>query len=393
MKKSMAIALFLLCAALVPAKSPDPYLQDDPFVSQWLRTRTVFAGQGINRELSIRELRSFLEQTLLFHSGEVYPVLRREAPRLDALFARLEQRIRETLVSIRSGAYPADCLQSIADIEACMTDYLIIRMSFIDSLNASYIRMIFVLVAVMLLVTFLIAAFRVKLDDSAAKEAGMSRFAQATINAQEAERVALARELHDTLAQDLLSVKVETETLRNAVGRVDASFGDGFARLVREETACIERIRDMCTQIRPPELDHLGLRSALSELCASFQERSGISCRFLYLGVFGLEKEAEINCYRIVQEGLSNIRKHSGATAALVELKREEPGFLRILIEDNGCGIDRRKLVSESRTSYGLKGMRERTRILGGSISFSRRPGQGTRVLVRIPLTEIPSGQ
>ncbi|MDE2160179.1 MAG: hypothetical protein KGJ30_14785, partial [Burkholderiales bacterium] len=145
--------------------------------------------------------------------------------------------------------------------------------------------------------------------------------ARQLIAVQEDERRALARELHDDLGQACSAIRVETTTIRHGVAAPgiapDAAraIGAAAARADAEAQRLYERVRDLLRRLRPPDLEALGLRGALQELCEAWEARSGVACILHHEGeVDGLGDEVEIAVYRVAQEALSNVMRHAGAS-------------------------------------------------------------------------------
>ena len=135
--------------------------------------------------------------------------------------------------------------------------------------------------------------------------------------------------------------------------------------------------------MRPSSLEHLGLAPALKSYCADFARKEGIGVRFLARDLpRTVPQEIALNLYRVVQEALSNVAKHSGARRALVSLSARE-GSLRLVVKDTGRGFD--PALARSR-GLGLINMDERVRSLGGSFSLQAQPGHGVHIDVRVPV-------
>jgi two-component system NarL family sensor kinase len=216
----------------------------------------------------------------------------------------------------------------------------------------------------------------------------LRRVSELVIDAQEAERRRIARELHDGVNQILSSAAFRIGMVEP---QVPAEAGDARQELARVKallTRGIDEIHRISEDLRPSELDALGLVPAIRSLCREFQRKTRLSLRFQCdAHPRRLTGAVELTVYRIVQESLTNIEKHSGATRADVRLGWNEHQ-LDLGVEDNGCGIG--GLAEWSRSSrksgMGLLNMRERTAFLGGQFSVQSNEGLGTRITVRIPL-------
>lgn len=198
------------------------------------------------------------------------------------------------------------------------------------------------------------------------------------ITAQEEERQRVARELHDDITQRMAAVAIEAGTLAKSAGSKEEHAGlerikDQMAQLSRE-------IHRLSRRLHPKLLDDLGLVAAIEAETRALFERGGPLVEFTRHGDWtGIPKPVELALYRIVQEGLRNVEKHSGAEEAGIRLERSDNGA-RLRITDNGRGFAGRH------PGLGLASMEERARLLGGRFEVSSSPGKGTTLEVWLPL-------
>jgi signal transduction histidine kinase len=202
------------------------------------------------------------------------------------------------------------------------------------------------------------------------------------VDVQEQERRALARELHDEVGQALTAVKMDIGiALRADVEpRVRSALEE--ARDLSENT--LRSVRDMSQLLHPSALDDFGLPATLTAYLRNFSHRTGIRAHLAETLDARLAPDIEVCVYRIVQEALSNVARHSGATACTVSLN-SGGGVLRLVIEDNGRGVDPAALRPTSGGGLGLIGMRERAQALGGTFTIRQREGGGTILAVTLP--------
>lgn len=206
--------------------------------------------------------------------------------------------------------------------------------------------------------------------------------AQRLILAQESERRALARDLHDQIGQDCTAIRAEASFLQNAQGDTD-KVQAAAARIAGIAARLHGLVRDLLRRLRPETLDSVGLSSALQELCESWEKQSGIACAFLPDDLpQDLDDDVGIALFRIVQEALTNAARHSGATQVRIELGRQGRS-LRLAVADDGRGMDD---PERPHRGFGLVGMRERVTGLGGSFVLSSRHGTGVRIEATLPL-------
>ncbi len=204
---------------------------------------------------------------------------------------------------------------------------------------------------------------------------------------REQERKHLAREIHDQVIQDLLSVNYrleeveEEQTIKFALKEEVADIRSSIKMLVDD-------LRRICGNLRPPTIDSLGVGAALQSYTRDWSERSSISVDLdLDAHLSRLPEAIELSIFRIVQEGLSNIRKHAQASQVQIRLKHISPRMVRISIADNGQGIaDDFDLATLSADGhYGLLGISERIALLGGRLKLQNRANGGLLLEVEIP--------
>jgi signal transduction histidine kinase/ligand-binding sensor domain-containing protein len=217
----------------------------------------------------------------------------------------------------------------------------------------------------------------------AAQQAAQQNFARQLIESQEIERKRIAAELHDSLGQNLLVIK--NRALINAMTLPDEQAKTQFDEFSAAVSQTLEEVRAISHDLRPPHLDQLGLRTALVAMIENVADSSTIRFMHALDEVDGLFPPGDdIMLYRIVQECLNNILKHSGATEAEIKLMVAE-NRLTLTITDNGHGFTPNG-KSARRAGLGLPGLAERARILGGLHEVISSPGYGTTVTVRIEL-------
>lgn len=203
---------------------------------------------------------------------------------------------------------------------------------------------------------------------------------------EEAERSRIARELHDDLQQHLGMITLEQE---RAVSALPADTPAALAALAHARTitaASIESVRRIVHSLRPQALDELGLADALDALVHEFGERFGLQTECEHIGPDGADavmpEEAASSLYRIAQEALNNVHEHARASFVHVGLDLSSPGRATLFVVDDGVGF-----VSPgpgATGSFGIRGMRERVRALGGTLEIGPTPAGGTRLEARV---------
>ncbi|HEU5422718.1 MAG TPA: ATP-binding protein [Nitrolancea sp.] len=202
------------------------------------------------------------------------------------------------------------------------------------------------------------------------------------LSAQEEERKRISRELHDNTAQTLTAQLLRLKTIEARGGTLDPA---GLTRLIETTAQALEEVRYMAHELRPPSLDDLGLRASLEGLAAQYDERFSLPVQVRGDRLRRLGPDAELAIYRIVQEALTNVAKHAGASGARVELVCDQ-ATLRVRISDDGRGFDEREVALREGAGLGLFGMQERAALVGGTLAISSRSGGGTVVALAIPL-------
>jgi len=206
---------------------------------------------------------------------------------------------------------------------------------------------------------------------------------------REDERSAIAREIHDELGQLLTALKIDLSWLGKKMPEDQRLLLNKTMEISRRIDDTIGTVQRISAELRPGILDDLGLHAAMEWQAQEFQTKTGVVCEVQ--GSFqsaGLERRYSTVLFRIFQETLTNIYRHSAATRAKVTL-RQRGQALVMTVRDNGCGVIEAKISDPK--SLGFIGMRERVRFLGGKLAIRRLPEGGTSIQVVIPLEEKPA--
>jgi signal transduction histidine kinase len=205
-----------------------------------------------------------------------------------------------------------------------------------------------------------------------------------SLNVQEEERKHLARELHDELGQCITAIQADAESIRDLSRDGDSRINTSASAILDVSSRIYEVVHSMMQRLRPGILDDLGLVEALKDAIAAWQERNpDTHCRFNVSGdLENLGERINITVYRIVQECLTNITKHSQAGNVTISLIRTADQLL-LDIQDDGRGVD----LSIPRNGLGLIGMRERVEALGGEFALDSSKGEGLSIMISVSLT------
>jgi len=217
------------------------------------------------------------------------------------------------------------------------------------------------------------------------------------VKTMEAERRKIARELHDGPAQSLASMLIRLDLIRYIVNNEELTVA--HKKALKEITdiksmgqESLDEIRRIMFDLKPSSMQEKDLTVALSEYFSDYEAKYDFNIDFSYKAEkrrYGLSLEVAI--FRMVQEAITNIRKHSGVKKAKVTME-ERNQHLILKISDEGRGFDMEKALEEKEESYGIIGMRERAELLGGKIRINSAPGAGTTVIIEVPIGESEGG-
>ncbi len=230
------------------------------------------------------------------------------------------------------------------------------------------------------------------------KEAHLQDLVERMIQHQEDDRRRVAYDIHDGLAQLMVSAHQHLQTFGLLHARQDARADQALAKGLFMLQKSIEEVRKVIAGLRPSELDDFGLVPAIQLYVQSLRDTFGWQVEVVEtVGPERLPAPVEVTAYRIVQEALTNARRHGDAGRARVELRRED-GLLHIVVQDWGRGFDPAGFTShpprqnEAGRHVGLHGMRERAHLLGGTFEVQSAPGEGTIIRVTMPIVEATEG-
>ena len=206
------------------------------------------------------------------------------------------------------------------------------------------------------------------------------------ISSQEKERMSIARELHDELGQILTALRMDAVWLRERLQGEDTKGAERAVTMCELIDRTITEVGSIARRLRPAVLDDLGLVDGLEWHTTDFETRTGIVCVFKKVNVPPVSEVISIAAYRVAQEALTNVARHADATNVEVTLAMEN-GNLALSVIDNGRGFDKDRVSDEEQ--LGLVGMKERAYLIGGKLEIKSKPGDGTEIRLRIPLTDM----
>jgi two-component system NarL family sensor kinase len=205
-------------------------------------------------------------------------------------------------------------------------------------------------------------------------DAKLRAMAQKVVHSQEDERSRVARELHDGISQQLVSVKFVTESALLQLERGNADAADTLRQGIGLVQGLVRDVRRISHDLRPTLLDDVGLASALAQIAREFGERTGIQVEAQVAELPPIPEAMATAMFRVAQEALGNIEKHAGAQQVQLQLRYGARG-LTLQLRDDGAGFDVAGTLRKARSGLGLTNMRERIEMLGGTFSLASTPG------------------
>jgi PAS domain S-box-containing protein len=213
----------------------------------------------------------------------------------------------------------------------------------------------------------------------------LQQLAHKVVKAQEEERRRVAHELHDEAGQALTSLLLHLEMMRAELVEAPPLLEEGLAEAIDLTSETMESIRRLAHGLRPPSLDSVGLNAVLEAMCHDFARRTRLVIEYEGVGLTTLPDSITMTFYRVLQEALTNVSKHAGASRVWVKLE-QETGQASLMVVDDGCGID--NAGKTAGRGMGIQSMEERLQALGGTFSLQPRPGGGTCLVAVATITE-----
>ena len=319
--------------------------------------------QTVGRHLAVLQDHGLVKQEPSSENGSLFTLNRQKAAMLNASFLTVMGRLGGA-----DGHAPAE--GAAAPDETLLTVVPQTPAACTQCQNAAFVREVLD-----------------ELDQSLVKarqyQVRLRQMSSHVLTAQEEERTRIARELHDDTAQALTSVLVRLRLLERSAE--DKRLRSGLAELRDLTVETLDGVRRLAIDLRPPMLDDLGLEAAIQSHVQDFSRQRQINVNFTSSGLGRLPPNVELVLYRIVQEALSNVAKHAGASRVETRLSRKGR-TLRLLVEDDGCGFDVEAAKGSRQSGLGLFGMEERLALIGGTLRVESSPGKGTRLSAEVPL-------
>jgi len=291
---------------------------------------------------------------------------------IDSLLERLKTAVKDS-----AGFVNVEILSYMLEVDAVIELLQYNDSNLTNVILLSIYQLSIFLTLLIIIVILVIRLLYSRFEKMRTRERQSILFSRQIVNAQEDERKRIAREFHDTVAQDLwrLSFQIENE------------------KIVEEQRAIIQRIRNICETLIPPDFQRRGLLNALKKLAFDFGRNTGIECRLTINNDINLElmdNDTQLQCFRIVQESLTNIEKHAQATEILLIVRQTASNnSLLIGVSDNGKGFlppDYNSFFTVRKEGHmGLWGMYERAASISGTLTIVS-DSEGTMINLQVPL-------
>jgi len=366
-----AMAFFTLLALIIFSQvllRPQIAFVSDREALMALRDQWFQAAAGFGLRTAPRSREDFLAEYRAFTDR---PSVRRLLI-TDPVFAGLASKASYAFSHLETADLRGDvgATQTAHDFDSALAAMSLRVGDFAKDQLESFMSFFFVVMAGLMATIVGFIVLELRLRASSAGEARNRALSRALIAAQEGERLRISQELHDAVAQDLAAAKLY-------LGLGGTAETEKAGKLLER---AIEEVRNICYGLRPAELDRLGISNAASRLCAEVAKDTGIEIRFISEGLnnLELEPETEINLYRILQEALTNVKRHAAARHVHIMLFGFG-NYVELTVEDDGKG------PGGTAPGLGRTGMEERARMIGGSFRFGFGPWGGSSLRVTAP--------
>ncbi|WP_461246505.1 sensor histidine kinase [Treponema sp. R6D11] len=410
-KAFLVIAVVLILAANCESKSSQPSVFD--IADTWFNINTKFAPTDTTETsfsdglaLQIEKFNNSLNRFLSSPVGYQYRMYRkndmRSVQEISAVVNRLKIAMQNGDVrEVFSNTLEIDRAVSIlqrVDAELSVTSQL------------SSFLLFFFFTLMVITITLSLSVLQKNLKKEKLQHQQSLSFSREIVLAQEHERSRIARELHDTVAQDLLRLSLQTEIIKKeAVSEKQSGL---CAEVAQGQTELLNKIRNICNDLIPPDFQPSGIKykeplvpplpDALRNLCQAFEKRTGIKCNIMVhdnADFSFLNVDMQLHCFRIVQECLANVEKHAEASEVSVLVRSNAEGNLLLFVTDNGKGFaktdDDFYRVMRLKGHFGLWNMQERAASINGVFSIDSKEGEGTSIRLKItpPPPPVSSGR
>jgi signal transduction histidine kinase len=382
----ISLIVFAACGAGC-GKSQSP--QSVSYISgKWLEIKKGLNSSTAGLENRIDDFCLTLDSFFSSPIGSLYQIRRPEGIQYLNLVKSAAERLK---TAIRNNDNTTLHLTAV-EIDESLDQLQRIDNNLSDASQRDYFFLFFFFSLLVITVILVLIIQYARIERAEKRERQSLAFSRETIIAQERERSRIARELHDTVAQDLWRLSFQTESIDKA--DENAQRSRLCAEVVKGQKEVMQRVRSICDNLIPPDFERRRFDDALRNLCYNFEQRTGIECQFVIqdkLPPDSPDGNTQLQCFRIVQECLTNIEKHAEASETSVIVRSVKEGELIICVSDNGKGFsppdrDSSQVLYSDGGHYGLWNIYERAASIQAAVTIDSEEGEGTVVTLHIPL-------
>jgi signal transduction histidine kinase len=386
MKHLFAGTLCAVMVCLTSCANSDVYPSISSISVSWLKLKSdiINSKQANGLQSSIEDFRLTLKQ---FLSSPIIYLYRIQRPENIQILADIDSAVDSLNDALKEGVgFPVFSI--MLEIDSNLEQLQLIEKSLSEASQLQYFQLFFFLCVLIISIVLVFGALYGRLEKAEKREKQSRAFSRETILAQERERSRIARELHDTVAQDLWRLSFQTESIDKA--DESAQRSKLCAEVVKGQKEIIQRVRSICDNLIPPDFQRRRFDDALRNLCYNFEQRTGIECQLVIqdnLLPGSLDGDLQLQSFRIVQECLTNIEKHAEASKASVIVRSIKEGELLMCVSDNGKGFSppNRDSLRSDGGHYGLWNIYERAASIQAAVTIDSETGEGTMVTLKIP--------
>jgi signal transduction histidine kinase len=385
----------VLCAVVITScANSEVYPSISSISVSWLKLKfdIINSKQDDGLEGSIENFRITLNK---FLSSPLTYLYRIHRPENIQILKDIDSAVDSLNGALKDGDY-LTVFPIILEIDSSLEQLHLIEKNLSETSQLQYFQLFFFLCMLIISIVLALWALYSRFEKAEKREKQSLAFSRETILAQERERSRIARELHDTVAQDILQLSLQTEIMNKEADTSKRNLLCG--EIVGGQREIMKRIRNICENLIPPDFQSRRLGEALQTLCYNFQQRTNIECQIKIqkdLPFAALNSDIQLQCFRIVQECLNNIEKHSKAAEASVLVYSGDKREFIISVSDDGKGLSSSPHPHKKHNDFsiqslkeqgclGLWGMYERAAAMNGELTLESEPGEGTTVTLRI---------
>jgi signal transduction histidine kinase len=382
--------LIVFCSLLsVNCKNP-PYPSVASVSESWHRVKSSFNSDNTN--LISSQIDSFSGVLTGFFTSPIGSMYQIHKPQEMSTLEELAPVLKQLKAAAQDGDTDMILSASLVIDEAVNLLWLI-DAELAERSQFNYFRLFFFFSILVITVVFALRFMYTKFEKARDREIQRQTFSRETLLVQEQERTRIARELHDTVAQDLWKLSFQIDGIGKTI---DPDERNRLCTdVVNEQKEVMLKVRTNCYDLIQTDFQRMGLLDTLRSFCYNFVQRTGIECKETIeenLNIDTMANDRQLQVFRIVQECFSNIEKHAKASEVSVNVRKQKEEYLEITITDNGIGFD-----APNRDSYyrlvkeghiGIMNLYERAAAMDGTLSIDSKQSEGTKITLHVPVSE-----